>query len=143
MNIRLPSNSDCIIYNEYGRGTSLRVIKHVLPAVWWEEEEGINVIQMGVTTANAINVRLTERAGYVYPKDWQLLTSEEVMMGKYYTIQKSDRMIRGNPLDAPLTFTSLQDVDRFFTPSLSHVIMSVDTKRLPGGQIHHFEIGCR
>lgn len=142
-NITLPSNSDAIIYNDYGSGTSRRAIKHILLKVWWEEKKGINVIQSGLTTANSTEVLLTERKGYLEPQDWQRLTIEEALSGNYYTLQNDDRMIKGNPIDAPLTFESTQRVDQHFTSALSHVVMSVDTKRLPGGEIHHHEIGCR
>lgn len=139
----LPYNSDCLIYNDYGTGTSRRTIKHLLPAVWWEEKKGVNVIQSGLTTANSVEVILTKRKGYKSPQEWQQLTLDEVLSGKFYTIQESDRMIKGNPIDAPLTFTSTVAVDQFFGAQHSHAIMSVDEKKLPGGAVHHWEVGCK
>lgn len=141
--ITLPSNSDAIIYNDYGTGTSRRAVKHLLPAVWWEEKKGVNVIQSGLTTANSTEVILTKREGYRSPQEWQNLTLDDALSGKYYTLQESDRFIKGNPIDAPLTFTSTTAVDQFFGTAHSHAVMSVDEKKLPGGEIHHFEVGCR
>lgn len=139
----LPHNSDALIYNDYGTGTSRRTIKHLLPAVWWEEKKGVNVIQSGLTTANSVEVILTKRDGYKSPQEWQQLTLDEVLSGKYFTLQESDRLIKGNPLDAPLTFTSTTAVDVFFGTAFSHAVMSIDEKKLPGGATHHFHIGCK
>lgn len=141
--ITLPYNSDCLIYNDYGTGTSRRTVKHLLPAVWWEEQKGVNVIRSGLTTANSVEVIITQRKGYKAPQEWQQLTIDEVLSGTYYTIQESDRMIKGNPSDAPITFTSTTAVDQFFGTNFSHAVMSVDEKKLPGSAVHHYEIGCR
>lgn len=143
MNGKLPYNDDCIIYNDFGTGVSRRAIKHFIPHVWWREKKAINVIQMGVTTANSVEVMATRRDGFMEPRDWQQLTIEEALSGKYYTLQENDRMIKGNPLDAPLTFTSTVQVDQFFGAAHSHTVMSVDEKKLPGGETFSFEIGCK
>lgn len=86
---------------------------------------------------------MTKREGYKSPREWQQLTLDEVLSGEYYTLQESDRLIKGNPIDAPLTFASITAVDVFFGAPQSHAVMSVDEKKLPGGKTFSFEVGCR
>lgn len=143
----LPSNANAIIYNEHSTGTGTKVvrwlIKHVLPDVWWEEKEGVNVIRSGLTAANSTEVIMTKRDGYVTPLEWRYLTTDEALSGNFYTLKESDRMIRGDHPNAPATFGSVAEVDAYFTPFLSHTIMSVDQPVTPGGVHTHFEIGCK
>lgn len=139
----MPSNSDCLIYNDYSTGSSRRVIKHILRDIWWSEKKGINVIAMGTQDANSVEVLLTEREGYKTPQEWDLLTINDVLSQQYYTLKESDRMIHGDLPDAPNTFASTTAVDQFFGTQIAHMVMSVDPHRLPNRKIHHFTVGCK
>lgn len=138
----LESNSDCLLYNDYGTGSSRRVIKHILRDVWWSEKKGINVIAMGTTEANSVEVIMSQRKEYKTPQEWANLTIDEALSQRFYTLQRGDRMVHGIP-DAPSTFTSTVAVDQFFGTEYSHQVMSVDSKRTPGRKVFLFKVGCQ
>ena len=136
----IPTNANVTIYNDFGTGTGRRFIKHVINDVYWSEVKGQNVISMGVTTADSIKMFCGLKDEYISPENWQLLTLDEVMTFKYFTLRIGDILVLGTP-DSPNEFTSSVEVTRFFGTAYAHIISSVDAKIMPGKrEIHHFEI---
>ena len=139
----LPSNEDCIIYNEHGTGTNRKMIKHSLPKVWIQGAKGINQIQAGIESNNTLDLTLTIRDGYKTPQEWSNLTDSEALSGRFYTLRNNDLVIKGNQPNAPATFTTSVEVGKYFGTENAHAITSVNEAKLPGGRTHHFRVLMR
>lgn len=139
----LPSNTGCTIYNQFGTGTTKKLIKHILSRVWWQETKGVSSIQSGVVNDTNVDIMINQLKGYKTPQEWLSLTEAEALSGLYYTLAEGDRVIKGELMTAPNTFTSVVEVDKHFGTSYSHSVTSVNTQTLPGGHIHHFRMLCR
>ena len=136
-------NTNALIYNDHGSGTNRITVKHLLPRVWWVGTDAIQAIHSGVTDVSKFTVLITLRDGYKTPQEWQALTTAEVLSGDYYTLQDGDRMIQGEYPDAPDTFQSTQAVDQHFKTASRPIMSGTDPMRLPGGKIHHWNIGLK
>lgn len=136
----IPTNANALIYNEFGTGTGRRFIKHIIHDVFWDESKGQNVINMGVTDASGVTMFVEFKSNYITPAKWKLLTLDEVMTFKYFTIRNGDVIILGTP-DAPNEFRSDVETRAFFGIEYAHTISSVDAKIEPRTRkVHYFEI---
>jgi len=136
----IPTNADCLVYNDYGTGTGRRFIKHAIKDVYWDEIKGQNIISMGVVTADSLKMFSDLKDNYISPEKWQLLAPEDVP--NYFTLQEGDILVFGTP-DSPSEFTSAVKATQFFRDSahIAHIISSIDIKFMPWSRdIHHFEI---
>lgn len=140
---KIPTNADALIYNDFGSGTGRVFIKHIIKDAFWDEIKGQNVIRMGTVTADSVTMFVDLKPEYVSPAEWRLLTLEEAMSFQYFTIQAGDVIILGTP-DAPDTFATTVEIQRFFGIKYAHIISSVDAKIEPGArEIHHLEVSAQ
>lgn len=139
---KIPTNADILIYNDFGMGAGRRFIKHEIKDVYYDETKGQNVIRMGVTDASGVEMYVGLRPDYISPAAWKLLTLEQAMSFKYFTLRKGDVIMLWQE-NAPNEFTSTVQIQNFFGIDTAHIISSVDTKIEPTTrQIHHFEVSA-
>lgn len=136
----MRTNADITIYNRYF-DLETRLDKYqrtVLKGVFWDEKKAVNTIQSGLESADkvfiAIPFKVSSNRRYLSPKEFEKAEDKS----KYFTLQESDRVVRG-AIDFEID-RKVSDLDKEYE---AFTITSVDTKDFGSPHMRHWEVSGR
>ena len=139
------TNTDITIYNKYIDPVTKLDAYHMtqIKDVMWNANKGVNVIQSGITTADAVTLIIYMNGSdfgtktYKSPKAWK--NTPNVDMSKYFTLANGDIIVKGL-VSYDINVGKLAGLEKTYDEV--YKITSVDTQDKGSMNLQHWRVGA-
>lgn len=127
------TNADITIFNKYTENRETKYKKTYIKNVHWEDTEGFNILQSGLTSVDKskIYIPFSSCGQYNTPKKFKN-TKEG------FTLQSEDVIVKGFVKE---DFISIKELEK--TYDYVRLVTSVDLRDYGSENMKHFEVGAR
>lgn len=127
------TNCDITVYNKYIENRETKYKKSYIKNVHWEDTEGFNILQSGLTSADKskIYIPFYSCGEYVTPIEFRK-TQEG------FTLQSEDIIVKGLIDDE---FTTVKNLEK--NHDYVRLITTVDVRDYGSKDLQHFEVGAK
>jgi hypothetical protein len=143
----MRTNTSATVYNRYRSADGIEFRRAHIPAVQWEPRKGANILDSGLTSADALRVYIPHGANvagksYIDPLAYAAKTPAKVC--GYWTLSEGeDYIVRGDvwPNKQVLTEAKMSQLKASVHECFK--ITTVDCKRFGSPRMWHWEVGAR
>lgn len=125
------TNCDVTIYNKYIENRETKYKKSYIKNVHWEDSEGFNILQSGLTSADKSKIYIPFYSCEDYKTPIEFKKSKEG-----FTLKSEDVIVKGLIKDE---FTTVKDLEK--NHDYVRLITTVDVRDYGSENMKHFEVG--